>query len=63
VVTSLDKLTPGHLAELLDEVLINPIYRANAKKMQRKIIEANGLAAAADVVEQALGVKKKSNAL
>jgi MGT family glycosyltransferase len=63
VVTSLDKLTPDHLSELLDEVLINPIYRANAKKLQRKIIEANGLTMAADVVEQALGMKEKSNAL
>ena len=63
VVTSLDKLTPDHLAELLDEVLINPIYRANAKKMQRKIIEANGLAVAADVVEKALGINEKFNVL
>jgi zeaxanthin glucosyltransferase len=62
VVTSLDKLTPDHLAELFDEVLINPIYRANAKKVQRKIIEANGLAVAADVVEEALGIREKSNA-
>jgi len=61
VVTSLDKLTPDHLSELLDEVLINPIYRANAKRVQRKIIEANGLAMAADVVEEALGVKEKHN--
>jgi MGT family glycosyltransferase len=63
VVTSLDKLTPDHLSELLDEVLINPIYRANAKKLQRKISEADGLAVAADVVEQALGIREKSNAL
>jgi UDP:flavonoid glycosyltransferase YjiC (YdhE family) len=63
VVTSLDKLTPDHLSELLDEVLINPIYRANAKNLQRKIIEANGLAVAADLVERALGIKEKSNAL
>jgi MGT family glycosyltransferase len=56
VVTSLDKLTPDHLSELLDEVLINSTYRANAKKLQRKIVEANGLTVAADVVEEALGV-------
>jgi hypothetical protein len=58
VVTSLDKLTPDHLSELLDEVLINSTYRANAKKLQRKIVEANGLAVAADVVEEALGVRE-----
>ena len=62
VVTSLDKLTPDHLSELLDEVLINPAYRTNAKSLQRKIIEANGLAVAADIVEEALGIKEKSNA-
>ena len=59
--TSLDKLTPDHLSELLDEVLINSTYRANAKKLQRKIVEANGLAVAADVVEEALGVREKPN--
>jgi MGT family glycosyltransferase len=63
VVTSLDKLTPGHLSELLDEVLINSTYRASAQKLQRKIVEANGLSVAADVVEEALGVRKKPNAL
>ena len=63
VVTSLDKLTPGHLSELLDEVLVNPSYRANAQKLQRKIVEAKGLSAAADVVEEALGVRKKPSAL
>jgi zeaxanthin glucosyltransferase len=61
VVTSLDKLTPDHLSELLDEVLINPNYRANARKMQQKIVEANGLSVAADVVEGALGGTKKPN--
>jgi zeaxanthin glucosyltransferase len=63
VVTSLDKLTPDHLSDLLDEVLINPTYRANAQKLQRKIVEANGLSVAADVVEEALDVRKKPNAL
>jgi MGT family glycosyltransferase len=63
LVTSLDKLTPEHLSTLLSEVLSNPTYRANAKKLQRKIIEADGLAVAADVVEQALGTREKSNAL
>jgi MGT family glycosyltransferase len=59
VVTSLDKLTPDHLSELLDEVLINSTYRANARKLQRKIVEANGLSVAADVVEDSLGVVKR----
>lgn len=59
VVTSLDKLTPDHLSDLLDEVLINSTYRANAQQLQWKIVEANGLSVAADVVEEALGVRKQ----
>ena len=61
--TSLDKLTPHRLSGPLDEVLINSTYRANAKKLQRKIVEANGLTVAADVVEEALGVREKPNPL
>jgi zeaxanthin glucosyltransferase len=57
VVTSLDKLTPDHLSELLDEVMTNSTYRANARTLQRQIVEANGLSVAADVVEKALGVR------
>ena len=63
VVTSLDKLTPDHLSELLNEVLRNSTYRANAQKLQRKISEANGLSLAADVLEEALSVRKTPNAL
>jgi hypothetical protein len=55
-VTSLDKLTPDHLSELLDEVITNSTCRANAQKLQRQIVEANGLSVAADVVEKALGI-------
>ena len=57
VVTSLDKLTADHLSDLLDEVLFNSTYRTNAQKLQRKIVEANGLSVAADVIEKALGVR------
>lgn len=56
VVTSLDKLTPDHLSDLLNEVLTNSCYRKNAGKLQAAIIEANGLAVATDLVEEALGV-------
>jgi MGT family glycosyltransferase len=63
LVTSLDKLTAEHLSTLLTEVLSNPTYRANARKLQKAIASANGLSVAADVVEEALGVKKKPNAL
>ena len=62
VVTSLDKLTADHLSTLLNEVLINVTYRDNACKLQKAIAEANGLSVAADLIEEALGVRKKASA-
>ena len=62
VVTSLDKLTADHLSTLLNEVLINVTYRDNACKLQKAIAEANGLSLAADLIEEALGVRKKASA-
>jgi MGT family glycosyltransferase len=58
VVTSLDKLTAEHLSTLLDDVLSNPTYRANARKLQKAIAKANGLSVAADLIEESLGVTK-----
>ncbi|MGA8477348.1 MAG: hypothetical protein WB696_05255 [Chthoniobacterales bacterium] len=55
VVTSLDKLTADHLSALLDEVLNDSTYRANARKLQKAIAKANGLSVAADLVEESLG--------
>ena len=63
VVTSLDKLTGDHVASLLNEVLINPTYRENARKLQKAIAEANGLSIAADLIEESLGVRKKVRAV
>ena len=60
VVTSLDKLTVDHLASLLNEVLTNATYRENARKLQKAIAEAKGLSVAADLVEKALGVERKT---
>jgi zeaxanthin glucosyltransferase len=59
VVTSLDKLSADHLATLLDEVLDNATYRDNARKLQNAIAKVNGLAVAADVIEESLGATKK----
>jgi zeaxanthin glucosyltransferase len=59
VVTSLDKLTADHVALLLKEVLTNPTYRENARKLQKAITEANGLSVAADLIEQSLGAREK----
>ena len=60
VVTSLDKLTAERLSTLLNEVLSNPTYRANARKLQKAIATANGLSVAADLIEESLGVINKS---
>ena len=62
IATSLDKLTPDHLAFLLNEVLTEPIYRENARKLQRAITEANGLSVAADLIEKSLGAREKASA-
>jgi MGT family glycosyltransferase len=60
VVTSLDKLTPDHLALLLEEVLTDPTYRENARKLQKAIEQANGLSVAADLIEQSLRARERS---
>ena len=60
VVTSLDNLTAEHLSTLLNEVLSNPTYQANARKLEKAIAEANGLSVAADLIEESLGVSKKA---
>jgi zeaxanthin glucosyltransferase len=60
VVTSLDKLTPDHLADLLSEAQNNPIYRQNSRKLQQAIVEADGLGVAADLVETSLGAATKT---
>jgi MGT family glycosyltransferase len=62
VVTSLDKSTADHLASLLNQVLTDPTYRENARKLQKAIAEANGLSVAADLIEESLGVKEKVSA-
>jgi zeaxanthin glucosyltransferase len=62
VVTSLDKLTPDHVSTLLQEVLSNPAYRDNARKLQKAIGEAIGLSVATDLVVQSLGATTISDA-
>jgi zeaxanthin glucosyltransferase len=62
VVTSLAGLTADRLASLLEEVLTNPTYRENARKLQKAITQANGLSVAADLIEESLGARKKVSA-
>jgi len=59
VVISLAEFTAEHLSTLLNEVLNNSTYRANARRLQKAIAEANGLSVAADLIEESLGVSKK----
>ncbi|HZC36818.1 MAG TPA: glycosyltransferase [Chthoniobacterales bacterium] len=54
------ELTSDRLSTLLGEVLNNDVYRENARKFQEVIAKTNGLSMAADLVEQSLGVTKKS---
>ena len=56
-----EKLTSDHLSTLLGEVLNNPVYRENTRKLQKTIAEVNGLSVAADLVEDSLGVTKKAD--
>ncbi|HXM28452.1 MAG TPA: glycosyltransferase [Chthoniobacterales bacterium] len=63
VTVPFEKLTPDHLSTLLGEVLNNPVYRENARKLQKMIAEVNGLSVAADLVETSLGVTEKADAL
>jgi zeaxanthin glucosyltransferase len=60
VVTSLDKLTADHLSTLLNGVLDIPVYRNNARRLQRAIEEANGLPTAVDIIERSLGISRNS---
>jgi zeaxanthin glucosyltransferase len=62
VVTSLDKLSAHRLSTLLNEVLNNPSYRDNARKLQKAIAEANGLSIAADLLEKSLGARSPCRA-
>ena len=56
-----EKLTSDRLSTLLREVLSNAVYRENARKFQDVIAKTNGLSRAADLVEQALGVRKENS--
>ena len=60
VVISLDKLTAEHLSKLLADVLSDPTYWTNARKLQKAIATANGLSVAADLIEESLGVINKA---
>jgi UDP:flavonoid glycosyltransferase YjiC (YdhE family) len=57
VVASLDKLTADYLSTLLNEVLTDPTYRNNSRKLHKAIAATNGLSVATDLIEKAFGMK------
>ena len=60
--TSLNSLDASNLSTLVDEVFNNPTYRDNSRSIQEAIAKKNGLSVAADLLEQAFGLTKKTEA-
>jgi MGT family glycosyltransferase len=58
--TSLDSLKVSKLSTLLDEVLNNPLYRDNSRRIQKAIAEKKGISVAADLLEQTFGLTKSA---
>jgi protein-S-isoprenylcysteine O-methyltransferase Ste14 len=46
----------------VNQVLTDPTYRQNARKLQKAIAEANGLSVAADLIEKSLGARERVSA-
>ena len=53
-------IAPG-FSHLVDEVLNDPAYRNNARYFQKTIAATNGLSLAADALEHAFGLTKKTS--
>ena len=60
--TPLDGLNTANLSALLNEVFDDPIYRDNSRSIQKAIVKKNGLSVAADLLEQAFGLTKTTEA-
>jgi MGT family glycosyltransferase len=56
VVLPFQKLSVSRLSRAIDEVLRNPVYRQNARSLQKIIAERNGPSMAADILERAFGL-------
>lgn len=59
VYVPIKELTVSRLSTLIDEVLGNPEYRQNAKRMREAIVRTNGLENAADLLEQAFSLPQR----
>jgi MGT family glycosyltransferase len=62
VFTPFAHVTEKSLRTMVDNVLSDPIYRANAMRMQNAIQQRDGLRLAADLVEQAFGRRTGASA-
>jgi zeaxanthin glucosyltransferase len=57
----LKELTAPRLSHLVDEVLNDPAYHKNARYFPKTIAATNGLSLAADTLEHAFGLTKKTS--
>jgi UDP:flavonoid glycosyltransferase YjiC (YdhE family) len=59
VVVSAAEFTSAGLSLALDEIFKDSTYRDDARYVQKRIAETDGLSMAADIVERSFGVAKK----
>jgi zeaxanthin glucosyltransferase len=59
VVVPAEELTSARLSLALDEIFQDSTYRDNARYLQKRIANTQGLSMAADLVERSFGVAKK----
>ena len=63
LVVSLKELTPSRLSLVLGQVLNDSTYRDKARDFQKVIAETNGLSKAANLLEQAFGLRNHTQPL
>ena len=63
LVAPLKELSAFRLSILIDEVLKNPTYRDNARYLQKKIVEANGLSVAAGIWNDLIDLPRRPASL
>jgi len=61
LVMPLKDLNASRLGLLLDEVLVHSMYRENARYFQKSLAEYNGLSVAAELLENAFGLRRAND--
>ena len=59
VVISPDQASPENFVAAIEQVLADPTFRANVRRMQEAIRSSNGLSIAADILERAFELDKR----